>query len=180
MAAEEMRFLSRHLCQKRPVLSDIQAEKLLTHLVNVMSPFKAGVIVQDIESICAVYIWAVQSPSGPDYKKISRAARTIISEFEKDSAPPFRRGCWSDLVWDAKRLLPEIEKEAKAERKSSEELQARDSLVKAIFSSYPPGVAKKTNGSHFEETVRIVLAFIEKEKSSENIHKLILRSLKHK
>jgi hypothetical protein len=51
----------------------------------------------------------------------------------------------------------------------------RDRLITVVFSVYPVGAAMKTTGSHFEETVRMLLEYLGRE--LEDIHSVTLDAL---
>lgn len=52
----------------------------------------------------------------------------------------------------------------------------RDRLINLIHAVYPPGAAKKSDGSHFEQTVAMVLRFIDREPG--DVHGLVIAALK--
>lgn len=54
--------------------------------------------------------------------------------------------------------------------------QWRDELIAAVFHAYPIGLAKKSEGSHFERTVEMLLGFLNREVS--DLHGVVIDALK--
>ena len=54
----------------------------------------------------------------------------------------------------------------------------RDRLISVVHSIYPPGTAKKRVGSHFEDTVEILLGLLGRE--VEDVHTVILDALRRR
>jgi hypothetical protein len=54
--------------------------------------------------------------------------------------------------------------------------ERRSELIRQLWRNYPKGTAKKTEGSHFEKTVQMVLSWL--EPSPKDLHKTIIKALK--
>jgi hypothetical protein len=61
-------------------------------------------------------------------------------------------------------------------RKGRPSFEWRDSLIATVFHSYPKGKATKTDGSHFQQTIELLLQFLGRE--VENTHDVLVDALR--
>lgn len=87
---------------------------------------------------------------------------------------------WKRLDADLETLIrsASVHAESKPAKRGAPPLEWRDNLISVVFSVYPMSRAKKSDGSHFEQTVSLLLEFLGLPLSDP--HKQIEQSLRRK
>lgn len=167
-------------------LNERQRDELSKHLDSI-----SGMDVEStIEMIDAACFFAKHNPEVPapkirkwiaEYTQIRRAASKLVPllsvhDFPKDLA--------IRIIEDLENL---IRLASARERSCSfwvgggrgrKSIIWRDDLIALVFGRYPRGAAKKSVGSHFEQTIEMILGYLNKEVS--DVHGVIVDALRRR
>ncbi len=178
-----------------PVFSDEQRADLDSHLAEIVpDDARRRVAVEVLESMAGLCIISaseakeVADALRAHYLEISKTARRLKKLLQEDvslqytiAVGPAPRPRLLDK-WEAPFVMQQLHRLSAgaadvipiATRGTPRDVH-RDNLIAMIYSLYPPGAAKKTQGSHFEQTVEMVLQFVGRD--IQNIHGLVLAAL---
>jgi len=180
--------------RRRPVrfLTDRQSADIRRHLATVLPFDHLASALFAIDWACA---WAaVEIKIGPEACRQMGASRDHFQQvFEAANALRYRLAIerplsrTGDLDWEAfddglarviDSALDHVGPARPRARRGRPPLDWRDRVISVVFSLYPEGAAKKTAGSHFEQTVEIVLELLDHEVA--DIHSVIVDALKRR
>jgi hypothetical protein len=159
-----------------------QAYKLLNHLAQKLDPDYSAYVTRRIDADCSNYIHRIDfdAENIPDLSELKESALKIAESlhwsvfnlWEREALPDEHQLLSFAAMLERKQAVYETLKR----KQGGQQKQHRDELISRIYSYYPNGSAKKTRGSHFEQTIEMVIGFL--EPPPKDIHKTILNAMK--
>lgn len=165
-----------------------QQAELETHLAAVFPPDKLFDAILAADTVCAWARAEIDFPSALDERAaeldvmIASASRLSQLLQNRTSRPA---GMNEDEAATQSSQLERMRQRAVDEShvlapqhrgRGRRRLEWRDRLVAVMWHAYPAGVATKSVGGHFEETIEILLRFLDRDVA--NVHGVIIEALK--
>jgi hypothetical protein len=163
----------------QPFLKQNQIDTLLNHLCDEFEPEYAHYFIQLVDGHCADYypLLKSRSESFADHSKLIESLKMVIESLHWFSTMGMKKPDGLQLLdylaaIERNHRLGLSQKRSKGAPKKTD----RDDLIRAIYAYYPRDKAKKTEGSHFERTVEMVLGIV--DSIPKDLHKTICNALK--
>ena len=174
------------------MLNHEQAEKLFEHLISALQePGYAAFMVEEIDARCHEVKKEIHQ-TGTEKAflfddDIHEIQKCLDDHHNLDNYRAGRGQLDADKWWNlVYRLADLVELKQRTDKRGAPDKEWRSDLIHFISHFYPDEFARKSRGGHFEQTIMMVLGFIDSteipddaERACEKPHEMVIEALRY-